>query len=196
MGYKPVKTEVRYVAPLEPLFRVLDAATGEVEQVHSGLNELGQEIPDSVPVAPPVGYRPGPTLQDTILHMLRQQALRVAADTEGFDSPEEADDFDIPDDPLDPLTEYEVEFMPVDELRNRLTVLDRAIKKKEAVDRAAKIKENEDGDTDADEGRMADDTDSVRRSDPKRKGKPKSKQNADDVGGVREADSGTAGPDE
>lgn len=187
MGYKAPKVEVRYVAPFEPLFRVLDES-GEVEQVTAGQNELGQEMPDPVPVAPPVGYKPGPTLQDTILHMLKQQALRVAADTADFDSPEEADDFEIEDDPLDPLTPYEAEFLPQDELRSRLTELDKAIKHNEAVKKAAKLKEQEDGDTDPDERRVEHRTSGTGRRSEKRKGEPEPEQDADDERSVRKAD--------
>lgn len=189
MGYKAPKVEVRYVAPLEPVFRMLDE--GELLQVTSGLDELGREVPDTVPVAPPVGYSHGPSLQDTILHMLRHQSLRAAADAEGFDSPEEADDFDLPDDPLDPLTEYEAQFMPVDEIRERLTEYDRRFRKK-----ASETKEASDGSTDTDERRVADGDDSSRRSDKVSESKSKSEQNADDGGSVHKADKRAARSDE
>lgn len=81
-------------------------------QVTSGQNELGQETPDPVPMAPPVGYAQHATLADSISRMLKHQLMAQAAAAEGFDTPEEADDFDIEDDPLDPLTPYERHFEP------------------------------------------------------------------------------------
>lgn len=81
-------------------------------QTVSGQNEKGQEVPDPVPVAPPVGYRRPPTLQENIQRMIRSEMLQQAAAAEGFDTFEEAEDFDIEDDPVDAQTPYEAVFNP------------------------------------------------------------------------------------
>lgn len=82
----------------------------EGETVRAYLTEDGrQEIVDSTPMQPPVGYRHGPSLNDTVMRLLHQQRMRELEDT-SIESPEEADDFDIPDDPLDPLTPWEEHF--------------------------------------------------------------------------------------
>lgn len=96
----------RYVAPFEPLY---DA---DGVQVHSGQDQLGRELPDPVPMAPPVGYRAPPTLADMIRRMVRSEAMLMASEAEEFDTFEEAEDFDIEDDPVDPRTPYEAVFDP------------------------------------------------------------------------------------
>lgn len=96
----------RYVAPFEGVFDT------DGVQVTSGQDKFGREVPDPVPLAPPVGYRPPPTLADMIRRMVQSELLTQAADLEDFDSFEEAEDFDIEDDPLDPKTPYEAVFDP------------------------------------------------------------------------------------
>lgn len=81
-------------------------------QVNAGQDKYGREVTDPIPVAPPVGFMQTPDLKDIIRDMLRSEQLRRAADTEGVDTFEEGEDFDIDDDPLDPETEYEAEFDP------------------------------------------------------------------------------------
>lgn len=99
-------TTVRYVAPFDPLY---DA---DGVQVGSGQDDRGREIPDPVPLSPPVGYRPPPTLAEMIQRMVHHAMLAQAADANDFDTFDEAEDFDIPDDPLDPQTPYEAVFNP------------------------------------------------------------------------------------
>lgn len=81
-------------------------------QVTSEIDDDGNELPDPVPMSPPVGYRREPTLGEMIQQFVRSEQLRAQAEAEGFDTFEEADDFDIPDDPLDPLTPWEEHFEP------------------------------------------------------------------------------------
>lgn len=78
-----------------------------------GLTEDGQEKPDPLPVAPPIGYRPQPSMFDEVRRMVASERLRLEAEAAGFESFDEADDFDIPDDPVDPSTPYEAVFDPV-----------------------------------------------------------------------------------
>lgn len=76
-------------------------------QVSSSLGNDGKEYPDPVPMAPPVGYTSPPNIMDLIRSMVRNQEVLRLQDEAGIDTFEEADDFDIEDDPLDPLTPYE-----------------------------------------------------------------------------------------
>lgn len=75
-----------------------------------GLTPDGQLV-DSVPLAPPVGYRKQPSMVEIVRNMVRGERLKAAldADTETF---EDADDFDIPDDPDPPQSGYENELDP------------------------------------------------------------------------------------
>jgi len=59
---------------------------------------------DPRPVAPPVGYEKQPSMIDVI----RQQVAQASkmAEEEGFETVEEANDFDCPDDPF-PTSPYE-----------------------------------------------------------------------------------------
>lgn len=74
------------------------------------LNDLGQEMPDPLPLEPPVGYQPRESLTEQIRRMVRSERLAVLAEEDGRETFEESDDFDIPDDPVDPSTPYEADF--------------------------------------------------------------------------------------
>lgn len=69
----------------------------------------GRYHPDPTPIAPPVGYQRSPSISEQIRTMVRSEALRQAADAQGFDTFEEADDFDVGDD-YDPRTPFEEAF--------------------------------------------------------------------------------------
>lgn len=70
------------------------------------LNEQGQLVPDPTPMAPPIGYRPQPSMIDIV----RQQVLAVSQEAAraGFESEEEADDFNVGDD-YTPSSPYELD---------------------------------------------------------------------------------------
>lgn len=88
-------------------------ADGVVEQVSSRLSPDGRfELPDPVPMEPPLGYSAPPSLTDLIRTMVRNEVFMKAMAAEDFETFEESDDFDIEDDPLDPLTPYEKVFDP------------------------------------------------------------------------------------
>lgn len=70
-------------------------------------NEKGQEIPDPTPIAIPAGITRPPTLQETIQRFIRNDAIRRHLETQGIETFEEADDFDVPDN-LDPSSPYEL----------------------------------------------------------------------------------------
>lgn len=100
---------------------VVDHVTGEITQFvqkkrHDSrrLNALGQELPSPVPVAPPIGWKKTPSLTEQIRAMVRSEALRMAAEAAGAESFEEADDFDVEDDPspASPYEEWEPIFDP------------------------------------------------------------------------------------
>lgn len=76
------------------------------------LDEKGHEVVDSTPMAPPIGYKKQPTMVDHIRNMVRSEQLRREAEEAGAETFAESDDFNIPDDPIDPSTPYEEVFEP------------------------------------------------------------------------------------
>lgn len=86
-------------------------------------NENGEEILNPTPMQPPVGYKPQPSLIETIREQVRQHHL-LLADQE-IDTEEEADDFDIEDDAPDPHSKWENDNIPsLREARQRLSLLE------------------------------------------------------------------------
>jgi len=85
----------------------------------SFMNSKGHEVPDPVPVAPPIGYRRTPSLAEQIREMVRSERLRQEVEAAGYESFEEADDFEVGD--FDPRSPYEEVFepTPAPELRKR-----------------------------------------------------------------------------
>lgn len=77
-----------------------------------GLTPDGHEIPDSTPVAPPIGYKKIPSLAEQIRQAILSEKLKEAAQSQGLETFEEADDFDVGDD-FDPRSPYEESFEPV-----------------------------------------------------------------------------------
>lgn len=71
----------------------LDEETGEFVPV---LNEDGAEIPDPVPLAPPIGFIEQRPLHERIRAMVHNEFLRRRAESE-VESPEEAEDFLVGD---------------------------------------------------------------------------------------------------
>lgn len=68
----------------------------------------GTEKMDPVPVAPPLGYKREPSMFDHMRSLIRSEMLRQAL-AEDWETPEEADDFEVGDD-YDPRSGFEVEF--------------------------------------------------------------------------------------
>lgn len=75
------------------------------------LDARGREKPDPTPIAPPIGYKRQPSLAEQIRNMVRSERLAMEAQAAGYETFEEADDFDTGED-LDPRSPYEVEFDP------------------------------------------------------------------------------------
>lgn len=72
-------------------------------------NDKGQEIMDPTPMSIPVNFKRPEPLGDMIRRLVRKQ-ISEAAVAKGMESFDDADDFNIPDDPVDPLSPYEDEF--------------------------------------------------------------------------------------
>lgn len=68
-------------------------------------NEKGQEVPDTTPVEAPIHFSRPLTLAQQMQRMIRTELSKQAVD-DGQESFEEADDFDVDEDP-DPLSQYE-----------------------------------------------------------------------------------------
>lgn len=85
-----------------------------------GLDPLtGFEVPDDTELAPPLGFIKQPSMMELIAQMVRSEALRQAVEREGFETFEEADDFEVDDPDGEPLSDYQNEdgFEPVPEVQ-------------------------------------------------------------------------------
>lgn len=75
------------------------------------LNIRGYEVPDPTPTDPPIGHIAGPDLIEQVRAMVRTELSR-RAEEEGFETFEEADDFEVDDDEADYVSPYEMFFNP------------------------------------------------------------------------------------
>lgn len=75
------------------------------------LNVRGHEVPDPTVMEPPLGHIQQPDLMEMMRRMVRNTISDVAAQAE-FETFEEADDFEIDDDPVDYASPYEMYFDP------------------------------------------------------------------------------------
>ena len=90
----------------------LQTKKGETPETLRGrLDEKGREIPDPTPVSLPVGFQTPEPLDVRIQRLVRTQ-LSNLADEQGYETFEEAEDFEVPDDDMDPATPFEMEFDP------------------------------------------------------------------------------------
>lgn len=81
-------------------------------------NEKGQEIPDPTPVSIPLGYGHPESLESIIARMVGVQISKQAA-AKGYETFEEADDFDVQDQDIDPLSVHEMTSMEEEVPRDR-----------------------------------------------------------------------------
>lgn len=72
----------------------------------------GGRVMDSSPVAVPVGFKKPETMEERLRRFIRME-LSEEAERQGLETFEESQDFDIPDDPVDPSTPFEEFFDPV-----------------------------------------------------------------------------------
>lgn len=87
---------------------------------HNRFDEFGREILNPTPMQPPLGYKPSMSLAEQIRLQVRQ--LKSLDDMEP-ESEEEADDFEIEDDPQ-PVSRWENDTIPsIKETRHRLRAL-------------------------------------------------------------------------
>lgn len=80
-------------------------------QIRALLDEKGSEVGDPVPMAPPLHLQRRLTMAEQIQQMIRREVSLRAQDM-GLETFEEAEDFDVDDDPADPHTPYEAVFDP------------------------------------------------------------------------------------
>lgn len=95
------------------------------------LNENGHEMPDPTPIEPPLNYKRTPSLAEQIREQIRSERLAMELEGTGAETFEEADDFDIPDDPVDPSSPWEGNFDPLPQI-----LAEEAAKNAEARSRA------------------------------------------------------------
>lgn len=70
------------------------------------------ERPDPRPMAIPIGMERPESLQEKMRRLIRDEAVNMQLAQGGVETFEEADNFNIPDDPIDPSTPYEEDFDP------------------------------------------------------------------------------------
>lgn len=75
----------------------------------SKLTDQGEEILDPTPVQIPIELRKSESMDERIRRII-QHSASVAAQAQGLETFDEADDFDIDDDPIDPSTPWEKDF--------------------------------------------------------------------------------------
>lgn len=90
---------------------------GEIARVPTHDSE-GRELPDPVPVAPPIGWHAQPSMFEVMRDMIRSAHLKELADAQGDESFEEAQDFDVEDDDF-PQSPYEGDFDALEDLQLR-----------------------------------------------------------------------------
>lgn len=71
----------------------------------------GREICDPKPLSRTVKLKQE-TIEEKIMRLVRERDIQFALHSQGVETFDEADDFDIPDDPVDPSTPYETVFEP------------------------------------------------------------------------------------
>lgn len=76
------------------------------------LDDKGREIPDNSRPVIPLGFKKPEGLNEMVQRFVRH-AISVQAASQGKETFEEADDFDVEDDQALPETPYEVDFDPV-----------------------------------------------------------------------------------
>lgn len=76
------------------------------------LDDQGHEALSSKPLALPIGTQRPPTLAEQVARLVRNERFNAAVAAQGYETFEEADDFDVEDDfdLADPSTPYEQDF--------------------------------------------------------------------------------------
>lgn len=76
-----------------PRLKLEDYAAKLLER---GLNKDGTFKVDDRPMSPPIGYKKHPSMVEIMRDMIRGERMRVAAEEAGYETFEDADDFDVP----------------------------------------------------------------------------------------------------
>lgn len=100
------------------------------------LDPRGREIPDPIPMAPPVGYRKQPSMAEIIREQIRGHRLAEEARAMGKETFEEADDFDVGDD-YEPSSPWEEQFDPIGYAPGALQEVERRFQEAQAAKEAA-----------------------------------------------------------
>lgn len=93
-------------------FRERFSCSGWTDDPRDGqavLTDEGYEVLNPIPVSPPMGYVETPDVM-TLVHQQVLAHLRQLGETDEIDSPEEFEDFDMPEE-IDPWSIYEVREM-------------------------------------------------------------------------------------
>lgn len=75
---------------------------GFIRRAARALSPNGREALDPTPVAIPVGFKRPPSLEEQIKRLVADRDIQRSLSEAGVETFEEANDFDIPDDPPDP----------------------------------------------------------------------------------------------
>jgi len=84
----------------------------KVRPILSTYNDAGQEILDPDPLSLPVKFQRPLSVAQELSRLMRDPGFRAYLDDHDQESFEDADDFNIEDDPVDPATPYEDHFEP------------------------------------------------------------------------------------
>lgn len=76
------------------------------------IDEEGREVLDEMPLEPILEAARAPSLTELVQRCVTDANLAQALRNNDMDTFEEADDFDIPDDPIDPSSPWENDFEP------------------------------------------------------------------------------------
>lgn len=155
----------------------------------------GREVSDPVPMAPPLGYTPELSIIEIVRQQIRGEHLRIAALQAEAETFEEADDFDVEDGEEELSTPFEDQFDPVDTAVRQQLRQDEwrsTYEARLAEERALRNPQN--GNATADQGRPIAPDDSVGQSNPVDKGKSKPVKAPPDRSGLsdRNSDPGSA----
>lgn len=79
---------------------------------HNRFNERGEEVLNPTVMAPPVGYKKQESMFDIVREQIRRSKVDRFLEDKEPESEEEADDFEIEDDPVLPGTRWENDMVP------------------------------------------------------------------------------------
>lgn len=77
-----------------------------------GFDKNGNLIMDPTPIAPPIGYKKHPSMVEIVRDMVKSERLAQEALASGHETFEEAEDFEIDDEPEQLRSKWENDFEP------------------------------------------------------------------------------------